>query len=428
MMLKRLLSFSLFALLLTPAARAYELLYTATIDPETKLARVELALKGEDIPSKLVLNLSSGRYKDLKSTQDLQEKGDKAIWRTEGNESKLSYSFVIDNQRKNGGYDSRITEDWAILRSDKLIAPISATSSGRSSDTRLKLVMPEGWSSALPYPEIEEGLYQISDAKRRFVRPKGWMIVGKIGSRQDYIAGTDTRISGPKGQDIRRQDVLAFLNWNLPELKKIFPLFPDHLLIVTADDPMWRGGLSGTRSLFMHADRPLISGNRTSSMIHELIHVGTGIHGDDQSDWIVEGIAEFYSLEILRRTGGISDDRYQEAMDKLIRWGEKAPSLLVKRSSGPITARAAGVMLELDKEIREASNGKASIDEVARALASTRGEVTLERFRKLSEQAAGRPVKTLALENLTSKSSKTLKDQAKKSPDDGGGERQGQDH
>jgi len=402
MMLIRLLTFTVLALTLAPVTWAYDLLYTAKIDPDTKLARVELTLSGKDIPSKLSINLSSGRYKDLKSDDPLDIKGNKAVWRPKGRKGKLSYSFIIDNQRSNGGYDSRITQDWAILRSDKLIAPISATSRGRS-NARLKLEMPNGWSSALPYPKIEDNFYQLSDPKRRFVRPKGWMIVGKIGSRQDFIADTDTRISGPKDENIRRQDILAFLNWNLPELKRIFPLFPDHLLIVTADDPMWRGGLSGTRSLFMHADRPLISGNRTSSMIHELVHVGTGIHGDDQSDWIVEGLAEFYSLEILRRTGGISETRYQEAMDKLAQWGEKAPTLLVKRSSGPVTARAASVMLELDKEIRKMSGEKASIDDVARELASTRGEVTLERFRKLSERAAGQPVKALALKNLTDK-------------------------
>ncbi|MFA0812020.1 hypothetical protein [Microbulbifer epialgicus] len=408
MMFIRLLTLFVLFAAFVPATWAYELLYTAEIDPDAKLARVEMSLSGKDIPSKLTINLSSGRYKDLKSKDPLEIKGAKAIWHPKGRKAKLSYSFVIDNQRSNGGYDSRITQDWAILRSDKLIAPISATSRGRS-NARLKLDMPEGWSSALPYPKIENNFYQLSDPKRRFVRPKGWMIVGKIGSRQDLIAGTETRISGPKDQNIRRQDVLAFLNWNLPELKKIFPLFPDHLLIVTADDPMWRGGLSGTRSLFMHADRPLISGNRTSSMIHELVHVGTGIHGDDESDWIVEGLAEFYSLEILRRTGGISEIRYQEAMEKLAQWGEKAPSLLVKRSSGPITARATGVMLELDKEIRNASGGKASIDDVARELASTRGEVTLKHFRALSEKAAGRPVKALATENLTEKDTQSAK-------------------
>lgn len=138
-------------------------------------------------------------------------------------------------------------------------------------------------------------------------------------------------------------------------------------------------------------------------MIHELIHVATGIHGDGQSDWIVEGLAEFYSLEILRRSGGISEIRYQEAMDKLMKWGQKAPTLLVKRSSGPVTARATSVIMTLDKEIRAASGGKASIDDVARELARTRGEVTLDRFRALSEKVAGQPVKTLAIGNLTDK-------------------------
>ncbi|WP_444931169.1 hypothetical protein ACJJIF_05120 [Microbulbifer sp. SSSA002] len=400
MMLKRLLILSLLLTLLSPAVRAYEILYTAEISPDSQLAQVEIALSGEDMPSKLVLNLSSGRYRDLQSSSPLEIEGDKANWRPEGKNPTLKYHFVINHQRSNGGFDSRITKDWAILRSDKLIAPVSATSRGRST-AQLKLLLPDEWYAALPYPKTEDNLYQLSDPKRKFVRPKGWMIVGKIGSRQDLIAGTETRVAGPKDENLRRQDTLAFLNWNLPELKKIFPLFPDHLLIVTADDPMWRGGLSGTRSLYMHADRPLISGNRTSSMIHELVHVGTGIHGDDESDWIVEGLAEFYSLEILRRTGGISETRYQEAMDKLVNWGKKAPSLLVKRSSGPITARAAGVMQQLDREIREASNGKASIDDVARELARTRGEVTLKRFRLLSEKAAGRPVAALAIENLT---------------------------
>ncbi|MCO1336538.1 hypothetical protein MO867_19590 [Microbulbifer sp. OS29] len=426
-MLRKLLTLTLLLVTLSPASRAYEILYTAEIHPDSKVAKVEIALSGKDLPSRLTLNLSSGRYQNLKSDGPLELEGDKAIWRPKGTKARLQYRFVIDNQRSNGGYDSRITNNWAILRSDKLIVPVSAKSSGRSV-ARLQLKLPEEWSAALPYPNIENHLYQLSDPKRKFVRPKGWMIVGKIGSRQDVIANTATRVAGPKEENIRRQDILAFLNWNLPELKKIFPLFPDQLLIVTADDPMWRGGLSGTRSLYMHADRPLISGNRTSSMIHELVHVGTGIHGDDESDWIVEGLAEFYSLEILRRTGGISEIRYKEAIENLATWGQGVPSLLVKRSSGPITARAVGVMQQLDKEIRVASGGKASIDDVARGLASSRGEVTLERFRSLSEQAAGRPVEALGFENLTNEKSQLAKKQAKKSPDDGGGERQGQDH
>lgn len=400
------LASALLTLLLPLCALAdtYQLLYHAKIDPDSGTARVQIELNGDSLPQELSLNLSSGRYSDLHSDQPLELKKKRAVWHPSGPNAKLSYSFKINERKGSGSYDSRITKDWAILRSDKLIPPMSVTApGGLRSHAELQLDLPEGWSSALPYPEVGADRYRLHDPGRRFVRPKGWLIVGHIGSRQDFIADIDTKIAAPLGEDVHRQDALAFLSWNLPELKKVFPNFPHQLLIVSAGDPMWRGGLSGTRSLFMHADRPLISGNRTSSMIHELVHVATGIRGDKQSDWIVEGLAEYYSLEILRRSGGISQRRYDESMDKLAEWGREAPSLLVKRSSGPITARAVGVMREVDREIREKSHGEACIDNVARALAKRRGEVTLARFRKLAEKAAGAPIEALDIDRLRDK-------------------------
>ncbi|MCW8126013.1 hypothetical protein [Microbulbifer halophilus] len=390
---------------LSAAAETYDLLYRVTIDPDTGKARVEIRLDGDTLPSELDLNLSSGRYSELESDQPLELNGDRAIWEPTAPDSSLSYRFEIDEQKDSGSYDSRITGDWAILRGDKLIPPMSVTAErDLYSKAELHLSLPEGWSSAMPYEELEEDDdYRIIDPGRRFDRPKGWMIVGRIGSRQDIIAGINTRVAAPLGNDIHRQDTLAFLGWNLPELKQVFPDFPERLLVVSAGDPMWRGGLSGTRSLFMHADRPLISGNRTSSLIHELVHVATGIRGDKESDWIVEGIAEFYSLDILRRTGGISERRYDEAMEDLVQWGREAPTLFKRRSSGPITARAVGVMRALDREIRSASDGEKSIDDVARGLAEDRGEVTLARFRQLAEQAADGPVKTLDKDSLGEK-------------------------
>ncbi|MBB3061371.1 hypothetical protein [Microbulbifer rhizosphaerae] len=386
---------------LSTLAKTYDLLYRVGIDQDTGLAEVQIELQGDELPRELALNLESGRYREVRSEQPLELTDDRAIWRPDGPKATLSYQFEIDKKKGRRSYDSRITEDWAILRSDKLVPSIAATAvAGLRSRARLQLDLPEGWSSALPYDKDDDGRYKLIDPGRRFIRPKGWMIIGRIGSRQDIIAGVDTMVAAPLGEDIHRQDTLAFLSWNLPELKKVFPKFPSHLLVVSAGDPMWRGGLSGTRSLYMHADRPLISGNRTSSVIHELVHVATGIRGDGQSDWIVEGLAEYYSLEILRRSGGISQRRYDEAMEKLAHWGEEAPSLLAKRSSGPITARAVGVMRELDRKIRAASDNKASLDDVAQGLAEQRGEVSLEQFTKLAEQAAGAKIEALAPEKL----------------------------
>ena len=402
-MLRLLFTLLVLALPLSAFAETYSLLYRAGLDPDSGTARVEIQLRGKELPHKLSLNLSSGRYSDLKSDSPLEQDGDKAVWHPKGPESKLSYRFTIDEKKGSGHYDSYITKDWAILRTDKLIPPVSVVAPKHlRSRAELSLDLPQGWSANLPYLEVDENRFKLVDPGRRFIRPKGWMIAGRIGSRQDVIAGINTTVAAPLGENIHRQDILAFLSYNLPELKKVFPNFPRRLLVVSAGNPMWRGGLSGTRSLFMHADRPMISGNRTSSIIHELVHVATGIRGDKQSDWIVEGIAEYYSLEILRRSGGIGQRRFDEAMDGLAKWGREAPSLLRRRSSGPITARAVGVMREVDREIRAASGGKASIDDVARGLAAERGEVTLAKFRQLAEEAAGGPIEALQIERLRS--------------------------
>lgn len=381
----------------------YDIEYKARLDPDSGLADVEITLSGKELPSKLTLHLDPERHTAL-SGESLTVEDDKAIWIPSGERDGIRYQFVIDAKKSSGRYDSRITDKWSILRSDKLIPPISARASKHlQSRATLEIETPERWNVLLPYEKKASTTFALKDPGRRFIRPKGWMIAGRIGSRQDVIDGTDTVIAGPLGKGLRRQDTLAFLSWTLPELKKVFPQFPNKLLIVMAGDPMWRGGLSGTRSLFMHADRPLISGNRTSSMLHELVHVATGIRGDKESDWIVEGIAEYYSLETLRRTGGISEKRYRQALDELAKWGDESPNLLVKRSSGPTTARAAVVLAEIDEAIQKSSDGKKSLDDVVKALAEDRGEITLEKFRTLSEDAAGTELPQLERTFLTGK-------------------------
>ncbi len=393
-------------LLSTPVnAESYRLQYEVEVEPERGVALVEVQLSGGKLPSKLVFYIDPERHLALESKDPLEVDGDRATWRPEGKRAHLRYEFVVDGKRKNGRYDSRMTEDWAILRADKLVPPIAVTArKGLVSDAELDFDLPKGWSAAAPYDKDPDAtnLFRLVDPGRSLARPKGWLILGNFASRQDMVDGTEVRIAAPSGQDARLQDTLAFVSWTLPSLQAVFPEFPRRLLVVMADDPMWRGGLSGTHSLFMHSDRPLISGNRTSSMIHELVHVGTGIHGDDESDWIVEGIAEYYAAEILHRTGGVSEQRFRETLAELARWGSEAPSLLVKRSSGATTARAVGVMSELDSGIRAATGGEASLDDVATALAERRGEISLATFSALVEEIAGRKLDILERSRLSS--------------------------
>src|SRR5690606_21947056 len=133
--------------------------------------------------------------------------------------------------------------------------------------------------------------------------PTGWIVLGHLGVRYDTISGIRTKVAGPVNQGVRRMDMLALLRWTLPELLRILPDFPHRLTIVSAGDPMWRGALSAPQSLYLHAERPLISENGTSTLLHEVVHVGLGVGAGHGADWVVEGLAEYYSLEMLRRSG-----------------------------------------------------------------------------------------------------------------------------
>ncbi len=396
---------SLLSLLLVTAAVSaqaaeYELVYRATVSPDREVARVEIRLQGEKLPRRLVLHLNPERHLKLHSDAGLTLDGDRAIWKPKAPQASLHYEFVISEQKASGSYDSLLTADWAILRSDKLIPPITVSvAKGLNARAQLQFELPSGWSSAAPYANTSESKhhYEIVDPGRLLPRPKGWLILGNITSRQDIIAGVDVRVAAPAGQGERLQDTLAFLAWTLPDVKDVFPGFPDRLLVVTAGKPMWRGGLSGTRSLFMHADRPLISGNRTSSMIHELVHVATGINGGKDADWIVEGLAEYYAANILWRSGALSDLRYQQTLDWKENWARKADTLFVKRSSGPVTARAALFMHRLHLALQDPTDGAAGLDDVARELARDRGRVSLAQLKQIVHALAGAEVDVDAL-------------------------------
>lgn len=380
----------------------YDAIYRASFEPGVEYAVIELELKGEKLPSRVVLRADATRYRNFRSTQPLEVGPKEIVWRPQGKRSSLRYEFKVNHQRSSGSYDSYITRDWALFRGDKLAARTRVTAARNlRSRTTLEFVLPKGWSAVTPYVSTGERSFRIDDPERRFDEPAGWMLVGRIGVRSERIQHVNAVIAAPEGESARRQDALAFINWNLPKLLDVFPEFPKRVLIVSAGDPMWRGGLSGPGSIFLHSARPLISENRTSPLLHELVHVALGIRGDHESDWIVEGLAEFYSMQTLRRSGGIGQKRYEQAMDNQKKWAQRAPTLFAKSSTGPTTARAVLVFQQVDAEIRSLTGGAASLDDVARKLAADRGEISLAELQQIAQQVAGKPVQSLQRERLT---------------------------
>jgi len=186
--------------------------------------------------------------------------------------------------------------------------------------------------------------------------------MGKLGIRRETIAGTRVAIAAPQAHAVRRMDMLALLNWTLPELNEVLPDALPRLTIISAGEPMWRGGLSAPASLFLHADRPLISENATSSLLHEVMHTALGLRPRDGNDWIVEGLAEYYSIQLLRRGHAISASRAKKAFAQQAEWGAQSAFLCGEESTAATTALAVTIFRKLDRELLEKSDGKVDLD------------------------------------------------------------------
>jgi len=377
---------------------SYGVTYTAWIKAGEPWATVRVRLtRNADWVRWMRFNADPKRYAKFKSSGELTVEGSQVLWRPPARDAWLQYRVNLDSRRDSGRHDGLVTADWALFRADDLVPPVHLDmQDGTQSRAKLRLHLPDGWSAVTPFPRYASGRLKIDNPHRLFDRPTGWMLLGKLGVRRERIGETELTVAAPVGEPVRRMDLLAFFRWNIPVLQQIFPAFPERILIVSAGDPMWRGALSAPRSLYVHAERPMISENATSTFIHELVHVAMSARSAAGADWITEGLAEYYSLDVLRRSNTISRSRFDKAHRDLQSWGERAGPLESARADGAITARAVGILRSVDSEIRGASEGRHSLDDVVRQLASERLPITRERFSELATEFAGKPLQSLA--------------------------------
>lgn len=378
------------------AERRYDVLYDVRVNPAEESAEVRLVLKQpRDFLRELRFRVDPERHGSFEGNGTIDREGEYVRWTPPETGGQLRWNARLVSKRGKDAYDALITGQWAIFRGEDLVPPVYTRSlKGARSRARLKFSLPGEWSSVTAYKQADDGDYLIANEDRSFDRPTGWMALGQLGVRWATIADTQVAVAGPVGQHFRRQDILAFLRWTLPTFKEIFPDLGHRLLVVGAGDPMWRGGLSGPSSLYIHSDRPLISENGTSTLLHELVHVATALRAEPGADWIVEGLAEYYALEVLVRSGTTSPWRHRKSLKEVEEWGKLADDLFAESSSGEVTARAVTVMRAVDEKIRAGSEGTRSLDDLVRALIPER-RVSYERFRELAEEMAGNPVRAL---------------------------------
>lgn len=378
--------------------KPFDLEYVVTVRQPTRDALVEVRVGGGDLVKRLTFELKPGRQGEVSADGRLAESRGTWTWEPPARGGTLRLVAKIDHERRGNGYDAYMGRRWAVFRGDDLVPAFRARlAQDAESRATLRFVLPPGWDNAdtgwLHGPDKQH--FVIDNPERRFDRPVGWMIVGDLGTRRERIGATEIAVAAPKGAGLHRMDVMTFATFVWPEFENAFGRLPPKVLLVGAGEPMWRGGLSASNSLFLHVDRPLVSENGTSTLLHELVHVVTRIRGQrHEDDWIAEGLAEFYAIELLHRAGGMTDARRQLVRANLERWSADIKTLRVRRSSGATTARAALLFEAVDREIREASGGKRRLDDVVRTLMRRR-KVSLSELRAAVDEAAGRPVEAL---------------------------------
>lgn len=374
----------------------YDVRYSVAFDPAAGRADVEIRTQPQT--GRLIaldLDMPAATYSGEGGDGTVERHGDRVQWTPPRGGGAFRYRVVVDHRRAGGKYDSRMTSAWVIVRGDRLFPAAKVRATKNSGSTaRLHFQLPKGWDDVeTPFSKVAGGDFAVTNAERRFDRPVGWIAAGNLASTRETIAGTRITITAPRGERADQVAIMAIVRQALPEMRKAFVELPEKLLIVRSGDPMWRGGLSAPGSLWLHAELPLLSQNGTSTLLHELVHVVTDIRGGEVDDWIAEGLAEFYSLEIGRRAKLISEDRFAKSVRAAGGSGEKVDTLRGTDSARDRTRKAVALFASLDLELR--ATAPSGIDALT-LLLMRRQTVTLPELRADVQKIEGHASKVLA--------------------------------
>ncbi|ANJ57746.1 hypothetical protein PS874_00047 [Pseudomonas fluorescens] len=382
------------------AAKKVDLDYHVRLLPQSDQAEVRLTLAQGSAVRSLDFDLGDGsHYSDFKADGQWQltpGKPVRGVWQPATDKASLTYRVRVSHGRKSGSFDTRMTPTWALMRGDDLVpAARLDQQDGIELVSRLEFELPGGWKSVeTAWPRIGKNKFRIDNVSRLFDRPTGWMLAGHLGSRRTRLGETEVTVASPRGQGMRRMDVLTLLTFVWPQVQAVFPRHPAKLLIVGANDPMWRGSLGLRESIYLNTRLPLVSESGTSAVVRELAQVFGRVNDRQRSDWISEGFAEYYAIELMRRAGGMSDERYESLHGKLVKASQKVTTLRGEQVNPAQVSKAVLLLQELDREIRLQTRNKRSLDDVMRG-AMRLESVDTKEFVQLAESVIGESSKVL---------------------------------
>ncbi len=370
--------------------------YIVTISAKTpSVARVRWELAGIEEIGSLRLRFPADRIKGLRGSGTLQQLPDGVSWQPGGPYAHLTYTVDLNHVRgQHARYDSYADNSWIVTRAHDVFPRIDITcdSAHPAPKSRARLIfrLPTGWRSAAALPALGHDTYRLLEPGKILDRPRGWFALGRFTSDRQEIGGIMVQLARMPGSNLHAPELFHFLSATLPSLTKLLAAGPESLLVVSAPDPMWHGGISGEHSFYMHAGRPLRTPDKTSPYLHELFHVLQPYKPAADADWIEEGLAEFYSLELQRRAGLIDAAAYSRALGYFERFGLWDVDLTQQQDNAATNNSAPLVLYALDQRIQHATAGKKRLDDIVGELARAGGEVSTARFLAAINAATGK--------------------------------------
>ncbi|HJQ83917.1 MAG TPA: hypothetical protein VKA21_07575 [Candidatus Binatia bacterium] len=358
-------------------------------------AEVRWLLAGIDEIRSFRLVFRDDRMTAVRGTGRLVWHGRTLEWTPGGPYAHLAYTVAIARRRAPGPrFDSWAAEDWIATRALHLFPEINVNfregTRDAASRARLLFRLPRGWSVAAPGTPLGDDAFAVEEPGKRFARPRGWFLLGRVDRTRRRMAGTEVTVAAAPGSGLDARRLLRLYAHTVPILADLLGPPPPRLLVVSAPDPMWHGGLSGEDSFFVHGGIPIRSADKTSSYLHELFHVWQPFRPGPDAHWVAEGLAEYYSLLLQRRAGRLSERSFARGVLLFARYGRWGVDLSRTHEPAALNNSAPFVMHWLDGTIAAASGGQRSLDDVVRTLARDGGTVTTASFLRAVERAAGR--------------------------------------
>jgi hypothetical protein len=348
-------------------------------------AEVRWELAGIDEVQRLRLKFDPDRFSKFEGSGTIERRRGEVLWWPNGPYAHLHYIAALNHRRAAGkGYDSYAGDGWVLTRTSALF-PRTAVSfrpeiePEPESRGRLVFRLPAGWDAVTVMPPAGAHRFVV-ESPSRFDHPRGWLMLGHFRRTDATVSGTAVTIAATRQAALAPERVLGLLEQALPVTSALFGRTPPRLLIVIAPDPMWRGGLSGEESFYMHGDRPLQTPDRTSPYLHELFHVVAPFRPAWDAHWVTEGLAEFYTVELQRRIGRLDEQGYAKALRLFARYGlwghdfTRTQDRAIRNNSAPL------VLCALDRRMRAVTGGERGLDGVVAVLAEEGGVVSTARF------------------------------------------------